>query len=197
MPITPGTRSVDSVNRGTEANPVRPQRTGWVRWLVCSLLFFATTLNYVDRQTIAILKPTLSGEFHWNEIDYANVVLCFQTAYAVGYVIFGRVIDKLGARLGYSIAVFIWACAQIFCAFATSLAGFSIMLFALGLGESGNFPAALKAVAEWFPHTVMRWIPLTGVASRVAIWERARLWSRRNMAVKFLRGRSGALFMAM
>ncbi len=119
--------------------------------MVCSLLFFATTLNYVDRQTIAILKPTLSGEFHWNEIDYANIILCFQVAYAIGYVAFGRVIDKLGARLGYSIAVFIWACAQIFCAFATSLAGFAIMLFALGLGESGNFPAALKAVAEWFP----------------------------------------------
>ena len=151
MPSTLGTRRGGSASHGMETTAAHPLRTGWIRWLICSLLFFATTLNYVDRQTIAILKPTLSGEFHWNEIDYANVVLCFQTAYAVGYITFGRVIDKLGARLGYSIAVFIWACAQVFCAFATSLVGFSIMLFALGLGESGNFPAALKAVAEWFP----------------------------------------------
>ncbi|MBU6299235.1 MAG: MFS transporter, partial [Alphaproteobacteria bacterium] len=151
MPSTPGTQGVGSTDGAADTIPVRPGRSGWVRWLICLFLFFATTLNYVDRQTIAVLKPTLSGEFHWSELDYANIVLYFQTAYAIGYVIFGRVIDRLGARLGYSIAVVIWASAQVLCAFVTSLAGFSFMLFALGLGESGSFPAALRAVAEWFP----------------------------------------------
>ncbi|MDE2134327.1 MAG: MFS transporter [Alphaproteobacteria bacterium] len=126
-------------------------RIGWYRWIICAFLFFATTLNYVDRQTIAVLKPVLSREYGWTELDYANIILFFQTAYAIGYVLFGRLIDKLGARLGYSIAVVIWTCAHVACAFVSSLAGFSVMLFALGLGQSGNFPAALKAVAEWFP----------------------------------------------
>lgn len=124
---------------------------GRYRWLICALLFAATALNYVDRQTIGLLKPTLSAEYHWGEMDYANLIFYFQCAYALGYVLFGRLIDKLGARIGYSIAVLIWTCAQISCAFVGSLAGFTAMLFALGLGQSGNFPAALKAVAEWFP----------------------------------------------
>jgi ACS family hexuronate transporter-like MFS transporter len=119
--------------------------------VICAFLFFATTLNYMDRQTIAVLKPTLSHDFHWNELDYANIIFYFQCAYAVGYVLFGRLIDKLGARLGYSIAVVIWTSAHIACAFVGSLAGFGYMLFALGLGQSGNSPAALKVVAEWFP----------------------------------------------
>ena len=133
------------------ASTAHAPRAGWYRWVICAFLFFATTLNYVDRQTIAVLKPTLSLEFHWSEQDYANIILWFTTAYAIGYVIFGRAIDKLGARLGYTIAVVIWTCAHIACAFVGSLAGFGYMLFALGLGQSGNFPAALKAVAEWFP----------------------------------------------
>jgi len=124
---------------------------GRYRWVICAFLFAATTLNYLDRFTISFLKPTLSGEFHWSEIDYANIVGWFTLAYAIGYVVFGRLIDKLGARLGYSIAVVIWTCAHVSCAFVSSLAGFSAMQFGLGLGQSGNFPAALKAVAEWFP----------------------------------------------
>jgi len=124
---------------------------GWFRWVILAFLFFATTLNYVDRFTISVLKPTLSLEFHWSELDYSRIIFWFTTAYAIGYVIFGRTIDWLGARLGYSIAVIVWTCAHVACAFVGSLTGFSVMLFALGLGQSGNFPAALKAVAEWFP----------------------------------------------
>jgi len=126
-------------------------RVGWVRWVICAFLFFATTLNYVDRFTISVLKPTLSLQFHWSELDYANIIGWFTLAYAIGYVLFGRMIDKLGAKLGYAIAVVIWTVAHIACAFVGSLAGFGYMLFALGLGQAGNFPAALKAVAEWFP----------------------------------------------
>ena len=124
---------------------------GWQRWIILSFLFFATTLNYVDRLTLGVLKPVLSGEFHWSEIDYSHIVFWFTAAYAIGYFIFGRAIDWLGAKLGYSIAVIIWTAAHLACALVGSATGFSIMLFALGLGQSGNFPAALKAVAEWFP----------------------------------------------
>jgi ACS family hexuronate transporter-like MFS transporter len=105
----------------------------------------------VDRFTVSVLKPTLSGEFHWSEMDYSNIVSAFSWAYAIGYVIFGRMIDKLGVRLGYSVAVFIWTCAHLAGAVVSTITGFRYMLFGLGIGQSGNFPAALKAVAEWFP----------------------------------------------
>lgn len=127
------------------------KRVGWHRWVICGLLFCATAFNYVDRQTMALLQPTLSGVFHWSRQDYADIVRWFMTAYAIGYVVFGHLIDRLGAKLGYSIAVVIWTCAHLACALAGSLTGFKIAQAGLGLGESGNFPAALKAVAEWFP----------------------------------------------
>jgi ACS family hexuronate transporter-like MFS transporter len=146
MTNTDGKQSTVSP-KGTAPAP----RVGWVRWVICAFLFFATTLNYVDRFTISVLKPTLSLQFHWSELDYANIIGWFTLAYAIGYVLFGRMIDKLGAKLGYAIAVVIWTVAHIACAFVGSLAGFGYMLFALGLGQAGNFPAALKAVAEWFP----------------------------------------------
>ena len=134
------------------SNAIQPPRsTGWQRWVILAFLFFATTLNYVDRITLGVLKPTLSAEFHWSEIDYSHIVFGFTAAYAIGYFVFGRAIDWLGAKLGYSIAVIIWTGAHLACALVGSLTGFSIMLFALGLGQSGNFPAALKAVSEWFP----------------------------------------------
>jgi MFS transporter, ACS family, hexuronate transporter len=149
MPQTDGGRTTPTADAAFA--PGGGSHVGWLRWLILSLLFFATTLNYVDRFTISVLKPTLSAEFHWSELDYSHIVFWFTTAYAIGYVLFGRTIDWLGARLGYSIAVVIWTIAHIACAIVGSLTGFSIMLFALGLGQSGNFPAALKAVAEWFP----------------------------------------------
>ena len=124
---------------------------GRVRWGICALLFFATTINYIDRQMISVLKPTLQAQYGWDESTYANIVFSFQLAYAIGYVIFGRLIDKLGARFGYSLAATIWGIAAMAHAGANSAWHFMIARFALGLGESGNFPAGVKAVAEWFP----------------------------------------------
>jgi MFS transporter, ACS family, hexuronate transporter len=127
------------------------ERPGRLRWVMCALLFAATALNYVDRQTIAILEPRLAPQFHWTETNYANIVFAFQLAYALGYIVFGKLIDKLGARVGYALAVGIWTVAHIAHAWASSLFDFMAARFAIGLGESGNFPAGLKAVAEWFP----------------------------------------------
>ncbi len=127
------------------------ERVGRFRWLICALLFAATALNYVDRQSIAILQPLLAREYHWSEIDYSNIVFAFQLAYAVGYIVFGKLIDRIGARSGYALAVAIWTVAHVAHAWASSLTDFIVARFAIGLGESGNFPAGLKAVAEWFP----------------------------------------------
>jgi ACS family hexuronate transporter-like MFS transporter len=127
------------------------QRVGRFRWAICALLFAATALNYIDRQIIGILQPTLAHQFHWSEIDYGNIVFWFEVAYAVGYLIFGRLIDRIGARAGYAIAVGIWTVAHVAHAWANSLTDFMVARFAIGLGEAGNFPAALRAVAEWFP----------------------------------------------
>jgi ACS family hexuronate transporter-like MFS transporter len=124
---------------------------GRVRWGICALLFFATTINYIDRQMLSVLKPTIEQQYGWNETTYANIVFSFQLAYAIGYVVFGRLIDKLGARVGYSLAAAIWGLAAMAHALAANAWHFMLVRFALGLGESGNFPAATKAVAEWFP----------------------------------------------
>lgn len=127
------------------------ERVGWHRWTVCALLFFATTVNYIDRQVIGILKPMLSAELGWSETDYADIVFWFQVAYALGLLGVGRLIDKVGVRWGYAIAVVVWSVAAMAHAGARSVAGFAVTRFALGIGEAGNFPAAIKATAEWFP----------------------------------------------
>jgi len=124
---------------------------GRYRWVICAMLFAATSINYVDRQIIGVLKPTLQLEFGWTESSYGDLVFWFQAAYALGYVGFGRVIDKIGARLGYAAAVALWTAAHIAHAMVSTVGGFIAVRFALGLGESGNFPAGLKAIAEWFP----------------------------------------------
>lgn len=121
------------------------------RWLICGLLFVATGLNYVDRQMIGLLKPTLQAEFGWSEIGYGDIVFWFQAAYALGYIGFGGIIDRIGARLGYAAAYGVWTLAHMLHAAAHGIASFAGVRFLLGLGESGNFPAGLKAVAEWFP----------------------------------------------
>jgi ACS family hexuronate transporter-like MFS transporter len=126
-------------------------RVGNTRWVVVTLLFFAMVINYVDRQTIGILKPTLSKEFGWNESDYANLVFWFQASYAVSYLVFGRVMDRLGARWGFGLAFFIWQIAHIAHAGAKGLNGFIFARVALGVGEGGGFPGGIKAVTEWFP----------------------------------------------
>ena len=121
------------------------------RWLVVSLLFFATTINYLDRQLIGLLKPTLESEFQWTETDFAHIIMAFTAAYATGLLLFGRLIDKVGTKVGYSLSIIIWSIAGMLHAVAKSVTGFSIARVGLGLGEAGNFPAAMKAVAEWFP----------------------------------------------
>lgn len=124
---------------------------GHHRWVICALLFFATTINYVDRQVIGILAPTLGKEIGWNEKQYANIVFCFQFAYAIGMLLSGPIIDKLGTRLGYALMLFVWSVAGAWHGVMRSVTGFMAARFALGLGEAGNFPAAIKTVAEWFP----------------------------------------------
>src|SRR5262249_34720307 len=127
------------------------QRTSYFRWSVCGLLFFAATVNYIDRQVIGILKPTLQDLYQWTEIDYSNIVFAFTAAYAIGLLLVGRIMDLLGVRKGFSLAVIVWSFAAMGHALARSVLGFGAARFALGLGESGSFPASIKAVAEWFP----------------------------------------------
>jgi ACS family hexuronate transporter-like MFS transporter len=124
---------------------------GRYRWAICALLFAATSINYVDRQIIGVLKPTLQLEFGWSESAFGNVIFWFTAAYALGYMGFGRLIDKIGVRLGYAAVVIFWTAAHMAHALVGSIGGFVAVRFALGLGESGNFPASLKAIAEWFP----------------------------------------------
>jgi ACS family hexuronate transporter-like MFS transporter len=127
------------------------EKKGIYRWTIVSLLFFATTINYLDRQVIGLLKDDLSKDFGWSETDYSNIVMAFSAAYAVGLLLFGRIIDKLGTKVGYSISVIVWSVAAMAHALARTTGGFIIARTSLGLGEGGNFPAAIKAVAEWFP----------------------------------------------
>lgn len=130
----------------------RSSRIGYFRWIICALLLFGTTKNYMDRQVLGILKDTLQHNFHWNEIDYGNLVSAFQIAYAVGMLLVGWLIDKLGTRLGYALAMIFWSLASMGTALANSLGGFMLSRYALGFGESAVFPASIKAVAEWFPN---------------------------------------------
>jgi MFS transporter, ACS family, hexuronate transporter len=125
--------------------------TGNYRWVICTLLFFATTINYLDRQVIGLLKPVLEKEYSWTESDYSYIVMAFTAAYAIGLVVFGRIVDRIGAKSGYTISVTIWSVAAMCHALVSSTVGFGVARAALGIGESGNFPAAVKTVAEWFP----------------------------------------------
>jgi ACS family hexuronate transporter-like MFS transporter len=141
-----------------------------IRWVVCALLFFAMVINYVDRQVIGLLKPTLQGEFGWSETDYADIIFVFQLAYAIGLMGGGRLIDRLGTKTGYSLALLVWTAAAmghaaaptigpvvasslsfVGAGYSTSVAGFMLMRFVLGLGEAAGFPASVKTAAEWFP----------------------------------------------
>jgi len=165
-------------------------RVGKFRWTICTLLFFAATVNYIDRQVIGILKPTLSESFGWSELDYSWIVFSFQTAYAIGLFFAGKLMDRIGTKIGFAIAITIWSLAAIAHAWgpeigvisapfaapvvqaivsaansitglfgaapwtfalSTSVIGFMVVRFVLGLGEAGNFPASIKTVAEWFP----------------------------------------------
>lgn len=125
--------------------------TGRIRWRICALLFWATTLNYIDRQVLGVLAPSLGHTLGWTEVDYGYIVTSFQAAYAIGLVFAGAVIDRLGTRIGYALAIGIWGLAAASHALARTVIAFAAARFALGLGEAGNFPAAVKTVSEWFP----------------------------------------------
>lgn len=127
------------------------EKSGRRRWIVVALLFAATSVNYVDRQMIGVLKPTLSAEMNWSETDFAQIVFWFQVAYAIGYIGFGRIVDAIGARLGYTIAIGIWTVAHMAHGLANTVTQFAMARFGLGIGESGNFPAGIRAVTDWFP----------------------------------------------
>jgi MFS transporter, ACS family, hexuronate transporter len=124
---------------------------GRYRYTILGLLFLATTINYIDRQIIGLLKPILEKEFSWSEKDYANLVFWYQVMYAVGYLLAGRFVDRVGARIGYGLAVLFWSIAAMGHAFARSLSGFIVARASLGFTEGGNFPAVIKSIAEWFP----------------------------------------------
>jgi MFS transporter, ACS family, hexuronate transporter len=126
---------------------------GRLRWSICAMLFYATTVNYMDRQVLGILSPTLQHSIGWTEAQYGYIIAAFQIAYAAGLLVAGRVIDRVGTRVGYAIVMAVWSFAAASHALARTPLGFGIARFFLGLGESGNFPAALKTIAEWFPRS--------------------------------------------
>ncbi len=170
---------IDRVAAIPAATSVAVPRSGNYRWVICGLLFFAAAVNYIDRQVIGILKPTLQTQFGWTEVDYSWIVFGFQLAYAIGLLGVGRLMDKIGTRKGFSLSVLVWSLAAMAHAWAVpigvgaiaglawittllgytsfttglsvSVVGFIVARFALGLGEAGNFPASIKTVAEWFP----------------------------------------------
>jgi ACS family hexuronate transporter-like MFS transporter len=139
-----------AVREGGTVDSSAPPGFGY-RWTILSLLFFATTINYVDRGVIGLLAPTLQTELHWSEQDYASTAQWFTFAYAIGFLGAGRFLDWIGVKKGYAAALIWWSLAAMSTAFATTLGGFYAARAALGLGESGNFPGAIKATAEWFP----------------------------------------------
>jgi len=162
------------INAETSGDAKPPLSVGHFRWVICALLFFAATVNYIDRQVLSILKPTLEHEFGWSETDYGWIVFSFQTAYAIGLLIVGRLMDRFGTKKGFAYSITLWSLAALAHAWAlpigaavatiltvfgfvsqstafTSVVGFIVVRFLLGLGEAGNFPASIKTVAEWFP----------------------------------------------
>jgi ACS family hexuronate transporter-like MFS transporter len=130
------------------ANETRP---GQARWIICGLLFFAASVNYMDRQVIGLLKPTLQAQFGWSETGYSNIVVAFQFAYGASLLIVGKLIDRIGTRKGFTFAVLFWSISAMAHAAAGSVFQFALARLSLGIGESGSFPASIKAVAEWFP----------------------------------------------
>lgn len=121
------------------------------RWIIVTILFAGTVINYLDRQIIGLLKPILEVEFSWTESDFARIMAAFSFAYAIGLLLSGRFIDKVGTKLGYTVAVVLWSVAGMLHAAMKTVMGFGVARVLLGIGEAGNFPAGMKAIAEWFP----------------------------------------------
>jgi ACS family hexuronate transporter-like MFS transporter len=124
---------------------------GHRRWLIIALLFFATTVNYIDRTMLGLLAPSLGKELDWSEDDYGNIVTAFQAAYAIGFLIMGWLIDRFGPKVGYAIAIFVWTIGHVAHGFASSVASFMAARVVLGVGEAGHFPSVVRASSEWFP----------------------------------------------
>ena len=126
-------------------------RRGHFRWYIGGLLFLSTVVNYLDRQTLSVLAPSLKTQFQWSNADFALIIISFRVAYAIGQAGAGRLLDSLGTRLGLTIAVAFYSIAAVATSFANGLRSFMTFRFLLGLGESANWPGATKAVSEWFP----------------------------------------------
>ncbi|HET7695669.1 MAG TPA: MFS transporter [Vicinamibacterales bacterium] len=131
--------------------PTLGSRVGRWRWVICALLFFCTTINYIDRQVLGILAPDLQREIGWSELDYGRIVIAFQVSYAAMMLVWGGILDRIGTKLGLTIAVAWWSLAGMGTALANTAIGFGFARFLLGVGEAANFPASIKTVAEWFP----------------------------------------------
>ena len=125
--------------------------TGSYRWIVCALLFFATTINYMDRQILSLLKPILDNQLHWTNEEFGAINGAFQGAYAIGALLFGYLVDRLGSKIGYALSITGWSLAAIGHALVSSVGGFMIARVCLGVSEAGNFPSSIKTVALWFP----------------------------------------------
>ena len=176
IPWRPGVININIIQSDAMnlSEPVNPQSVGQAvgkyRWTICALLFFATTINYLDRQVLSLLAPDLSKEFGWTNTDYANIAAAFQFVYAVSMLLAGRVVDRIGTKSAYVVAIVIWSLGAILHAFAVpmgegiavvagafglvvvpSIIGFMVSRAVLAIGEAGNFPAAIKATAEYFP----------------------------------------------
>jgi len=138
-------------NEPTSPDTAPAGRVGRYRWVICALIFFATTINYIDRQVLGILAPDLQNIIGWNEKEYGFIVTAFQAAYAASLLLTGWLIDRIGTRTGYSLSIIFWSIAAMGHALARSALGFGVWRGLLGFGEGGNFPTAIKTVAEWFP----------------------------------------------
>src|SRR5215203_559396 len=151
-PIGTGSSAFESAVTTTADDSIA-SKIGKYRWVICALLFFATTINYIDRQVLGILATddTFKAQIGWNEAEYGFVNTAFQGAYAIGLLVVGGLMDRFGTRKGFSFAIIFWSIAAMGHAAARSAFGFGVARFTLGLGEAGNFPAAIKTVAEWFP----------------------------------------------
>lgn len=152
---TPTSRVLASKAEGVPADEaVRAQvssRVGYFRWIICALLLFGTTKNYMDRNVLGVLKETLQHTLGWSEVDYGNLTVVFQAGYALGMLVVGWIIDRLGTRLGYALSMIFWSLASMGTALCHSLGSFAVARCILGFGEAAIFPASIKAVAEWFP----------------------------------------------
>jgi ACS family hexuronate transporter-like MFS transporter len=146
-----GTMAPEPVDVGPLPTDTPSRASGGYRWVICALLFFATTINYVDRGVLGVLAPDLQTTIGWTDTQYGDINAAFSFAYALGFLLVGRLIDRVGTRLGYAGALVVWSLAAAGHALARSAFGFGVARFLLGLGEAGNFPAAIKTTAEWFP----------------------------------------------